>query len=110
MKKEITLGKRYKYAGDVFEALVYKCGFSIYEALNLLNSIQDSDVVEREKLSKWIPTSQRLPDKDEEYIVTINCASESTSLFYDVKYGWYDIECNFYDVTAWQPLPDPYKE
>lgn len=50
---EIKLQKRCKYAGDVFYALVEKCGFSIEEAANLLNSIPDVDIEEEfERIKK----------------------------------------------------------
>lgn len=58
----------------------------------------------------WIPVSERLPDEDGFYLVTVN-------------YGWaacvhesYFMQCNsrgvhwdYPDVTAWMPMPEHYK-
>ena len=49
---EIKLEKRYKYVGDVFNALVEKAEFPIEVATDLLNGIKDADVVER-KRGEW---------------------------------------------------------
>jgi hypothetical protein len=63
-------------------------------------------------VQKWIPVTERLPEKHGKYLVlTPNC----TWLI------WYDTECGFYDndpewgdieiddVTHWMPLPEPPK-
>lgn len=43
---EIKLQKRYKYVGDILNALVERSGFPIDDAADLLNKIKDADVVE----------------------------------------------------------------
>jgi len=51
---------------------------------------------------KWIPCSERLPEKDGEYLTTTEdglCDVES--------YG--DGEWFYDDVVAWAPLPEPWK-
>lgn len=72
-------------------------------------------------MSKWIPCSNKLPDEDENVLVTVrgvigngNIILEDAILlgaYYDD--GWYI--CEFPDwthphVTAWMPLPEPYIE
>lgn len=79
---------------------------------------------------KWIPVSERLPDLDGTYLVTIaytdrrviEIVSYAKNLSEIDKYdfrgdrsdGWYshDGEYGYYtinNVIAWQPLPSPYK-
>ena len=68
----------------------------------------------------WILTSKRLPSKEEfiksycrnayaaEFIVMIKGATLPTTLYF--KNGsWTDMKGNYYNVVAWQPLPEPYK-
>ena len=70
--------------------------------------------------SNWIPCSERLPNEEEfikvycrniyaaEFIVMIKGATLPTTLYF--KNGsWTDMEGNYYNVVAWQPLPEPYK-
>lgn len=67
---------------------------------------------------KWIPVSKRLPKKNGLYIVTEKQFSMDRSLSdkFDiivepVEYSngkWQ--RANFYQVIAWMPLPEPYKE
>lgn len=82
-------------------------------------------------MTKWIPISERLPDKNGAYLVTIeNCIGRHIEVldyandlyridkfdfndkkgvpgwyFFDGEWGCIDVE----DVTAWMPLPQPYK-
>lgn len=68
----------------------------------------------------WIRTSERLPSEEEfikaycrnayaaEFIVMIKGATLPTTLYF--KDGsWTDMKGNYYNVVAWQPLPNPYK-
>lgn len=67
-------------------------------------------------MSKWIPISERLPEDEQEVIY-----STKTGRVYSGKYiddggrsTWYsykdDARAWNNVVTAWMPLPDPYKE
>lgn len=62
----------------------------------------------------WIPCSERLPEIDEEVLVTnggVMCVRSLTNtideeLVWDDEYGqWEDFE----EFIAWMPLPEPYK-
>ena len=65
--------------------------------------------------SDWIPVSERLPEKDGQYLVTIKNLTGYEQLCNDV------FECEFFGrdwifkgwkdnkVIAWMPLPQPYK-
>lgn len=67
----------------------------------------------------WIPCSERLPEEPEEgltdidecdeYIVMIKDADIPTALNYAGNGEWYR-DGNYYNVVAWQPLPEPYKQ
>ena len=79
---------------------------------------------------RWIPVTERLPDKGGPYLCTVQgyvgkttylrIAVFQTDIYveYDIeehKPGFidHDSECGFYEVTkvlAWMPLPKPYKE
>ncbi len=70
--------------------------------------------------SNWIPCSERLPSEEEfikaycrnsyaaEFVVMIKGATLPTTLYF--KNGsWTDMKGNYYNVVAWQPLPERYK-
>lgn len=89
------------------------------------------DAVERyvdhvKSADEWIPCSERLPDDDGDYLVWLEDESDHYAVVYfDTgadAFGWwvdhYDpitlgfIESDFCEaknITAWQPLPTPYK-
>ena len=68
---------------------------------------------------RWIPVSERLPDEPKEnpifegekielYLVTVKGADYPFRAFWNGKFftdGWSKA-----DVTAWRPLPEPYRE
>lgn len=79
---------------------------------------------------RWIPVTERFPDKEGTYLCTVQGYVGKTTYLriadfhpdiyveYDIeehKPGFidYDSEYGFYEVTkvlAWQPLPTPYRE
>lgn len=68
-------------------------------------------------MMRWIPVTERLPNKQDDYFVTIPLDNNSTFVdvlhfhkgkFYDTDSEWGDVEYD--DVTAWMPLPEPYGE
>lgn len=76
-----------------------ECGrqtISIDKIINLLKNT--------EKIGEWIPASERLPEDGELCIVS----AAKNSIVMTCPYS----EINFkqYGVTAWQPLPEPYRE
>lgn len=64
---------------------------------------------------KWIPVSERYPEPDERVLVTDgycyyvwDCMSNrAEGYFWEDESGYYH---NKYDVVAWMPLPEPYRE
>ena len=58
---------------------------------------------------EWIPCSERLPEKDGKYLVTMKGWASSkpmvtTSIFVNSTKEWYP------SCIAWMPLPEPYKK
>jgi hypothetical protein len=68
------------------------------------------------KHEKWVPCSERLPKNEGWVIVTILDEYGDTPYRY-TGFGWYLEVANCWiidaeqrtDVTAWMPLPEPYK-
>lgn len=62
----------------------------------------------------WIPVSERLPEENGGYLTTVkelNYEEHVTISFFD-KYdmrGWQHVHMLAEKVTAWKPLPEPYK-
>lgn len=58
---------------------------------------------------RWIPVEERLPDGDE--LVLITTSWDSVEIAHHFKNEWVCDEFNLEDaeVTAWMPLPEPYK-
>ncbi len=88
----------------------------VYSILNFLptndeaNQIIDSfDMVTSgiEQEPRWIPVTERTPDKEGLYLVSVkneHLRSYSKTCWYSNK-NWFARQ----DVVAWQPLPQPYK-
>jgi hypothetical protein len=57
---------------------------------------------------RWIPVSERLPDKSGGYLI-FNCGCENA--YFDFKDGSWETETMFnVEPTHWQPLPPPPEE
>lgn len=69
----------------------------------------------KREICEWIPVSERLPDKEERVLVTdsgyIEFGKLICGLFGDLWLIWVD---DYWEeatkVTAWMPLPEPYRE
>lgn len=67
----------------------------------------------KERLGWWVPVTERLPEEKGEYMVTVEYygwhgekGRMLTSTRYTKTKGWH---FNNGKVTAWMPLPAPYK-
>ena len=71
------------------------------------------EVEQKGLLVEWIPCSERLPDKEGNYLVSGKWASGKLavdSCEYKIDYdGGYFRASHSFDVLAWMPLPEPYK-
>lgn len=68
-----------------------------------------TDLEQDEKENGWIPVSERLPEDDT--TVLVSCKTRSGTTFVRAGYciyGSWHLNCE--GVTAWRPLPEPYKE
>ena len=61
--------------------------------------------------TEWISVGERLPDKDGWYLVTVQGYESVTdvSLYSVDGSAWGDVSTK-QKVTAWMPLPEPYRE
>lgn len=78
-------------------------------------------IVEKYKDDGWIPCSEKLPDKNDSYLVTIRSYDETASINYrHIDHGNSDGSFLRWGtkkprtkrgeyIVAWMPLPDPYR-
>ena len=73
------------------------------------------------KMPEWIPCSERLPEEDGQYLITVKYkhVNDSYEDIYAEHGEWYDGRWDMFcfghcgkveDIIAWMPLPEPYKE
>lgn len=100
--------------------------------LEMIEQLQD-DLEQDEKENGWIPVSERLPEDEKEYLVTLEKVYGTSEKLYGIasylkfgdagywnekKYGYLEWDkysdghagTKMYKVVAWMPLPEPYKE
>jgi hypothetical protein len=70
---------------------------------------------EKVKKSDWIPVSERLPSEDGYYLVSCKGGNIHTDFFWcdngnGSKHNNTWLNTHQYEIIAWQPLPEPYKE
>lgn len=76
--------------------------------LEMIEQLQ-GDLEQDEKENGWIPVSERLPEDDT--TVLVSCKTSNRTTFVRTAYymhGSWRLNC--IGVTAWRPLPEPYKE
>lgn len=78
--------------------------------LEILSSVQPEQ--------RWIPVSERLPDKRGFYLVTekeYRVGDKKHSGKFETKVSFVEFRekwnrASFFEITAWMPLPEPYQE
>lgn len=101
-----------QYKAELEKQTQYKAGLP-GSALDIVNTLLN-DLEEDEKENGWIPVSERLPETSGIYQVT--CAEgkilHSTYMKFQNKLKRWDLTGarSYWRVTAWMPLPKPYKE
>lgn len=74
-----------------------------YDMLELVRSLPSAQ--------RWIPVTERLPDEMGTYLVTLDYKEHGTGVmslwFHNEEIGW-DLRVAD-EVTAWMPLPAPWK-
>lgn len=91
--------------GKPFKGTAYEFGVKI---MDFIENMDD------EKENGWIPVSERLPETSGTYQVTCSEGKilHSTYVKFQCKLKRWDLTGarSYWKVTAWQPLPEPYKE
>lgn len=100
--------------------------------LEMIEQLQE-DLEQDEKENGWIPVSEKLPEDEREYLVTLEKVYGTPEIFMGIasylkfgndgywnekKYGYLEWDkysdghggTTMYKVIAWKPLPKPYKE
>lgn len=102
------------------------------DVLEMIEQIKD-DLEQDEKENGWIPVSEKLPEDEREYLVTLEKVYGTPEIFMGIasylkfgndgywnekKYGYLEWDkysdghggTTMYKVIAWKPLPKPYEE
>lgn len=82
-----------------------------YNEMGVIIGTKTEEVVQPEQ--RWIPCSEKLPSKESRYMVTRYDYVTNTEfidiLWYEKNLWWNRHSTGDYAVTAWMPLPEPYK-
>lgn len=65
-----------------------------------------------EQEPRWIPVSERLPEDNKYYLVTIELTFSRSNRYVDIQNagGWDSLRKCGHEVLAWMPLPKAYSE
>lgn len=120
-----------QYKAEIEKKSQYKHGLP-GSALDIVNTLLN-DLEQDEKENGWIPVSERVPEDEKEYLVTLEKVYGTPEKLYGIanylkfgdagywnekKYGYLEWDkysdghggTKMYKVIAWMPLPEPYKE
>ena len=83
-------------------------------SMNIIRSHMDDIKMNEER---WIPVEERLPEEDERVMISTKNEVVKEGIYiekygYAMRKGFFTEYCfeDLQDVTAWQPLPEPYGE
>lgn len=80
------------------------------EIKNLKQKIADSPIAfmpSAERKGKWIPCSERLPEEEGHYLLSLSDGFVASADYYNGDWELWE-DCG--EPLAWQYLPEPYKE
>lgn len=110
----------FDYDGRPDIACDYEQAADAIEALSKLALDEHNRAAKLAWESRWIPVSERLPEKTSHYLVHIECKCDGelwskwtdVAWFYRKFYWEYRYGAEFFKetVTHWMPLPQPPKE
>ena len=94
---------------------------SVFEKITNAEGKNVFEIIEAQpQFGGWIPVSERLPEEGYGVLATVNGKHNNTTFIdaleiaeYDSDEGWIIegyLDWINPDVTAWMPLPEPYKE
>ena len=87
-----------------------KCNTTAMTAAAQLYLIQPTVDVPERNVEKWIPVTERLPE-DERYVLVTTVNGDVTEAKYWQKERFWVLKgLAIMNVTAWMPLPEPYRE
>lgn len=100
---------------------VQDCGCDVTDVVKM-NYIENTTLADHlisngVTVQRWIPVSERLPEKEGTYITTTNATGRSQGVLVQEyvyrngvgKWRWHD-RYSPWTVTHWMPLPEPPKE
>lgn len=64
-----------------------------------------------EQEPRWIPVSERLPEDNKIYLVTIELVFDRNKRYVsqEIRNNWDNLKSCGHEVIAWMPLPKPYE-
>lgn len=65
---------------------------------------------EIEKRNRWIPCSERLPEKEGRYLICFNNKAIVSSHYSVLRARFDDEFTTVLEITAWKELPEPFKD
>ena len=108
----------HKYAEDIMGRPVYTHEFGVDLFTNELKKKAEPDFIalckDNNSETKWVPVTERLPEEDGTYLVTVR----DEDLGFTTDYAYYSTDDNQWslddewldgDIVAWMPMPEPYK-